>query len=180
MKIHIMGASCSGVTTLGHYLSPRLNIPYFDTDEYFWERSDPPFTIRRNPEQRNEMLYEQFRQHKSWLLGGSILKWELDVEFDLVVFLWLPNHIRMQRLRNRELERYGDIIYKDPERNRLYNEFVNWAAGYDDNTIKGRTLAAHEEWLNKLSCPVLELRGDLSVPERAKKVLDKLNGITYT
>lgn len=174
MKIHIMGASCSGVTSLGLYLSNVCNIPYFDTDEYFWEQSDPPFTVRRDPEKRNEMVYEQLKQQEVWLLGGSVINWQLFVRFDLVVFLWIPGEIRIQRLKERELERYGNIIYTDAERNRQFNEFINWASGYDDNTARGRTLAAHEEWISKLDCPVLELRGDMTIAERADKVLKKI------
>jgi len=174
MKIHIMGASCSGVTSLGLYLSSTLNIPYFDTDEFFWEKSDPPFTIRRDPQQRNEMLCETLQQHDSWFLGGSVINWQLNIAFDLVVFLWLPNNIRIQRLKDRELERYGDVIYNDPARNKQFTEFINWASGYDDKPARGRTLAAHEAWMYNAGYPILELRGDLSIPERAAMVLDKL------
>ncbi|CAC9976206.1 hypothetical protein FLAPXU55_03930 [Flavobacterium panici] len=39
MKIHIFGASESGVTTAGEALSKKLDIPYFDSDTYFWEKT---------------------------------------------------------------------------------------------------------------------------------------------
>ncbi|WP_228410094.1 shikimate kinase [Chryseobacterium viscerum] len=35
MKIHIFGASGSGVTTLGKALSEELNLEYFDSDDFF-------------------------------------------------------------------------------------------------------------------------------------------------
>jgi hypothetical protein len=34
---------------------------------------------------------------------------------------------------------------------------------------------AHEKWLNKINCSVLELRGDLTVEERQRMILDKVN-----
>lgn len=72
----------------------------------------------------------------------------------------------MQRLIAREVERYGDAIYTDPERIGLFDAFKTWAAGYDDNSTKGRTLQVHQNWLKKLNCPVLEITGDTTVEER--------------
>ncbi len=178
MKLHIFGASGSGVTTLGKALSLNLNIPYFDSDEYFWEISNPPFTIRRNPIDRNNLIKAKLKQSESWILGGSIINWGEDVfpEFDLIVFLWIPPAIRILRLKSRELERYGEVILLDGKRKRLHDEFVKWAEDYDNATgISNRTLKAHEEWLSKKTCPILEMRGDLTIEERIKLVIDKLN-----
>ena len=174
MKLHILGASCSGVTTLGQALASHMQIPYFDSDEYFWEKTNPPFTTRRDPALRNQMLMTASGPHDSWIIGGSLLKWDLELDIDLVVFLYIPHEIRMERLKKREFERYGDIIFTDPVRNRQYLDFMNWARGYDDNTTQGRTLAAHEDWLAQLTCPVLEIRGDFSVGERVRLVLENL------
>jgi cytidylate kinase len=41
MKLHILGASGSGVSTLGRELATRLNVPYFDADDFYWEKSYP-------------------------------------------------------------------------------------------------------------------------------------------
>jgi shikimate kinase len=35
MNVHIMGAACAGLTTLGNALAEKLAIPYFDTDHFF-------------------------------------------------------------------------------------------------------------------------------------------------
>lgn len=176
MKINIVGASGSGVTTLGEQLSRELNIPYFDSDYYYWELSDPPFTIRRDPAKRNAMLQQDIAPNKDALLGGSFISWgnEWLTAFDLVVFLWIPPAIRIERLKKRELERYGEIIYTHEERNKLFNGFIDWASGYDSGLARGRTLQAHENWLKKLSCSVLEIRGDESVESRVKLVLQAI------
>lgn len=177
MKLHILGASCSGVTTLGQALASHLQIPYFDSDEYFWEKTNTPFTTRRNPELRNQMLMADINQYESWIIGGSLLKWDLAIDFDLIVFLYIPHEIRMERLRKREMERYGEIIFTDSARNQQYNDFLNWARGYDDNTTQGRTLAAHESWLAEQTSPVLEIRRDCSVEERVALVLERTREI---
>jgi adenylate kinase family enzyme len=169
MKLHIFGASGAGVTTLGTALAKALGIPYFDSDTYFWAPSEPPFTLRRPAAERDAALAQALTTRSSWILGGSAMSWagEWIMQSDLVVFLWLPPDLRLHRLQQRELERYGNVIFTDPIRAGQAQAFLAWAAGYDDNSSGGsRTLANHTEWLSRFSCPVLELRGDLSVAQR--------------
>ncbi|WP_293785180.1 AAA family ATPase [uncultured Pedobacter sp.] len=137
MKIHILGASCAGTTTLGEALSARLNIPYFDTDHFFWEKSAVPYTVKRNPILRNQMLKDELSQTESYIVGGSLVSWgeEWKQMFDLAVFLYLPKEIRMERLVKREVERYGNNIYDDPQRHQLFLEFIDWASKYDDRSF---------------------------------------------
>lgn len=177
MKLHVFGAAGSGVTTLGEALSKKLGIPYFDSDDYFWLKTHPPFTQRRAPIERNELLLKDLQQSKGWILGGSIINWgeDLFLNFDLVVFLYLPKEIRMERVRKREWERYGEVIFENPERQEQYQKFIAWAADYDEASgIAGRTLKAHQLWLEKITFPILEIIGDLSVEERERRVMDKL------
>jgi len=54
--VHIVGASSSGTTTLGAALAERLGGAHLDTDRYFWEPTDPPFTTRREPQARVALM----------------------------------------------------------------------------------------------------------------------------
>ncbi|HEV2483277.1 MAG TPA: shikimate kinase [Puia sp.] len=64
MKIHIFGASGAGVTTLGQALAARLSLPYFDSDDYFWYATDPPFTTTRPAAQRNALILTHIGNEK--------------------------------------------------------------------------------------------------------------------
>lgn len=145
MRIHILGAAGVGKTTLGLALASQLGIPYFDSDDYFWADSDTAFTIKREPEQRNQLLLADMANNPGYIVGGSMVSWGIDWNgmFDLIVFLRLPQDIRMQRLHNRELERYGDSIYTD--RATHYKEFMDWARSYEDETSLRRSLRNHRE-----------------------------------
>ena len=170
-----MGASGSGVTTLGKKLAAMLGLPYFDSDEYFWQESEPPFTIKRAPEQRNDLITADLQKHDHWILGGSVIDWDASFPaFDLIVFLWIPRHIRIERLKKRELEKYGEVILTDPARNKQFIDFINWAKGYDEPTSKGRTLLAHRQWLGTQTCDILEIAEDISVERRAEIVMARL------
>lgn len=177
MKLHIFGASGTGVTTLGRALSEKFSIPYFDSDDYFWQQSDIPFTARRKPFERNALIVRDLGKQSSWILGGSVINWGEGIfpPFDLIVFLWLPAEIRLARLEAREFERYGNIVLEDPHRKSLYQAFMQWAADYDNVTgIANRNIAAHEQWLKRQTDMVIALRGDLTTEERINLIAENL------
>lgn len=178
MKIHIMVASCAGSTTLGRALAELWGYTYFDTDVYFWQPPDIPFTIKRTFEDRNQLLKGDLQKHQNIIVGGSLINWGEDWQtfFDLVVFLYIPQDIRLQRLKERELARYGAALTRDVQIGENYRKYLVWAAGYDNGTT-GRNLKAHQNWLKLLPCKTMEILGDTSVHERIGLIADKLNRI---
>lgn len=178
MKIHIMGASCAGSTTLGNALAGKLGYTYLDTDAYYFVPSELPFSVKREPAERIAMMKKDFDANDNVIVGGSLVSWGDDwhTKFHLIVFLYVPHDVRMQRLHARELERYGDKIFTDPYRAAQYKRFTTWANGYDDNSTDGRNLSVHQLWLSRVNCPVLKIEGDTSVGERMRMVLEKITG----
>jgi hypothetical protein len=70
-RIHILGASGSGTTTLGHALAARLQCPHFDTDAYFWYQ----LTLHHRPYRIGQRGHGRLPSphDKSALLAISIL-----------------------------------------------------------------------------------------------------------
>ena len=111
-RLHILGASGSGTTTLGRALAARLQCPHFDADDYFWVPTDPPYTHKRERTERQRLLMDDLTAHDSWVLSGSLCGWGgvAITLFELVVFLVIPQDIRMARLHRREHARFGERI----------------------------------------------------------------------
>ncbi len=176
MKIHLFGASGSGVTTTGEALAEATGCPYFDSDAYYWLPSEPPFRYRRPAEERNRMIISDLGRHPDWIFGGSVVSWGdfWRDAFDLAVFLWIPPEVRMARLQRREYERYGEVIYRDPDRKAQYDAFLAWATRYDDPGFTRRSRAVHAQWMTTLACPVLRLEGDLSVADRVDRIRQEI------
>jgi adenylate kinase family enzyme len=177
MKIHLFGASGSGVTTTGLALASYLRFTYVDSDAYFWLPTQPPFTQRRPAAERNALIAADLALHQNWVLGGSVIHWGQEVfpSFDLIVFLYLPASIRLQRLRQRELQRYGNIIYTHPERKKQFDDFMAWCADYDYCTgLANRNIKAHRQWLSQQHAPVLLIEGDYTVEERLNRILQAI------
>ena len=175
-RIHILGASGSGTTTLGRAVAARLQCPHFDTDDYFWLPTDPPFTHERERTARQHLLMEALTAHASWVLSGSLCGWG-DVAIpllELVVFLWIPQHRRMERLRQREHERYGTRITPDGDMYASSQAFLTWAASYDAGDMHIRSRQLHEQWLGTLPSPILYFEGEYTIEEQLAILLAEL------
>jgi adenylate kinase family enzyme len=167
-RIHITGASGAGVTSLGRALADALAIPHHDTDDYFWQPTVPPYRDKREIPERLRLMREVFLPRADWVLSGSLENWGDPIvsHFDLVVFLYTPWEIRLQRLRAREARHFGaDAVAPGGWRHQETEEFIEWASHYDVGDREGRSLAKQEAWLATLSCPVLRFDGSRPLPE---------------
>jgi len=161
-RVHILGAAGSGTTTLGRALAEHCTCPHFDTDDYFWLPSDPPFQHVRSRPERQALLEADLVQHRQWVLSGSLCGWgDMCIPlFEVVVFLWVPSTVRLARLAERERSRFGEAALA-PGRvmSTHHTKFIAWAAAYDDGGLEMRSRQLHEQWLRSLLCPILRLEG---------------------
>ena len=174
-RIHIVGASGSGTTSLAAAIASRYGHRHLDTDDFYWRRTDPPYRDVRPREERLASLHAALREAKRWILSGSLCGWgdPLIPEFELVVFLFVPTPVRLTRLHAREIERYGrHAIAPGGALREAHLEFLEWAGRYDTGGPETRSRAMHEAWLAGLPCSVVRLGGDLRVSEQLARLLD--------
>jgi len=149
MFIHITGASGSGTSTLGAALAAELGCAFLEADDFFWLPTEPPFHARRPEAERRSLLLAAMAQSGSAVVSGSVSGWGAEIEngFDHIVFLYVDSALRLERLRVRELQRFGKV---NPA-------FLTWAApGFGLLAVR--------------NCPVLVLEGDLSTQERLARI----------
>lgn len=173
-RIHTTGASGAGTTTLAKAISDRFGHRHIDTDYYFWLPTDPPYTRKRPREERITLLRSSLGAVDSWVLSGSLCGWgdELIPQFELVVYLLTSTAIRLERLRSREVERYGvGATSPGGARHDLSEAFLQWASQYDDGGLDVRSRALHEAWLEEVPCPVVRLAGDQPVSDQISALL---------
>ena len=161
-RIHLTGASGSGVTSLGRALAAALAIPHHDTDDYFWLPTPVPYRQQRPVGDRIRLMREMFLDRPQWVLSGCLTTWGAEIadRFDAVVFVTAPTGIRIERLRQREASRFGDdAIAPGGWHHHEAEEFFAWAERYDDDTFDGRSRRRHQQWLGRLGCAVTHVDG---------------------
>jgi adenylate kinase family enzyme len=170
--IHILGASGSGTSTLGQALERAYDYKWLDTDDYFWLPTDPPYTQSRPREERLSLLKADMAKFPKCVISGSLGIWgdELIPQMDLVVWVDTPTDVRVERLRKREYERYGNRILEGGDMSAIHDEFMDWASAYEINQPPERGRALHEAWISKVSCPVIRLDGARPVADLLREL----------
>ncbi|MHB1483345.1 MAG: AAA family ATPase [Saccharofermentanales bacterium] len=159
--IHILGASGSGTTTLRKIINYKFGYTHLDTDDYFWMPTDPPFTTKRLPEERQKLLKDDMGKSDKKVISGSLCGWG-DIfipDFDLVVYVETPSDERIQRLEKREYERFGDRILLGGDMYDNHREFIEWAKTYDNAGLDSRSRTLHIEWMKIFKCPIVIIDG---------------------
>lgn len=171
-----MGASGAGVTTLGRAVADALGTPHHDMDDYFWLPTVPPYREVRPAADRVRLMREMFLPRMDWVLSGALDGWggEIAVYFDAAVFLATPTDVRLARLLEREIRRYGAAaVAPGGWRHMETGKFLEWAGHYDDDdgSCSGRSRERHETWLAGLSCSVLRVDGGRCVADLVAEVV---------
>jgi adenylate kinase family enzyme len=161
-RIHVMGASGAGVTTLGRALADRLALPHHDSDDYLWLPTVPPYRQLREIPERLRLMREMFLPRLDWVLSGAVAGWgdEIIPLLDLVVFVVTPGELRLERLRAREATHFGaGAVAPGGWRHEETEAFIEWASHYESGDREGRSLVGQEAWVAGLPCPVVRVDG---------------------
>ena len=175
--IYIYGASGSGTSTLGRYISKNLGYFFLDTDDYFWEPTDPPYTAKRCPSTRIKLMREDIERYDNSVISGSLMGWgdELIPFFTLAIRVETATNIRLERLKAREREKFGSRIDIGGDMYDNHTRFINWAASYDNGGMDMRSKIKHDAWEKQLTCPFILLDGSLPVRENFELIKKHIN-----
>jgi adenylate kinase family enzyme len=173
--IHITGASGSGTTTLGQTIAQKQGHGHLDTDDFFWEPTDPPYTAIRPSAERLRLLHAALDSmgpggegaqgsQGRWVLSGSLDGWgdPLILTLDLVVWLTVPQDVRVKRLLSRERAEFGVRLDAGGDMEKNHEDFIEWAKQYDSAGMEQRSFVRQTEWTARLPCPCIRVDGDQS------------------
>ncbi|MDJ0333052.1 AAA family ATPase [Planococcus sp. S3-L1] len=172
MKVQIIGGSGTGKSTLGKFISEKEKVKWIDTDNYLWK--DHSFTETFSIEERKKMYEKDIGTHKEYVVSGSIFSW-CPAGFsnrDLLVFLFLDEKDRMNRLHRRETDR--NSRFWQNEKGEDTNDFLEWCKTYltakDSNMLF--TYADYAYQMEVSKSPILKLDGSLSLEELYAEILN--------
>ncbi|MBV8538237.1 MAG: hypothetical protein JO128_21750 [Alphaproteobacteria bacterium] len=173
-RIHIFGASGSGVTTLGRALADAFSIPHHDSDDFLWRPTKPPYRELRPVADRLRLMREMFLDRSDWVLSGTLVGWGEPVVsfFDLAVFVETPTDVRLARLREREARRFGAAaVSPGGWRHAETEDFIDWSSHYEDGTREGGcSRPRHETFLAALTCQTVRVDGREPVGALVRRV----------
>ena len=173
--IILFGAPGVGDTTLGRALAEQLALPHFDLDDYHWRwDTEIPYTIFRLREERAEHIMRDIAGHLHFVMSGSMwsIRERFNSLFELAVFITAPAEVRAERLRARELARWGSRVLPGGDiyqaHDHFHRDYFTIARQYEAGGQP--CLAQHEQWAAELPCPVLRVDGTKPVAENAVRI----------
>jgi len=175
-RIFIFGGSGSGTTSIGKAVCDELGYMHFDSDNYLWLPTDEPYTVIRSAEEYIDLMGKDLSNNEKWVLSGHVSHGLGDVYlplYELVAFIYVPHDIRMERIKKREHERYGDEIFIGGSRYELSEKFFDYCVEYDTGAGR-RSLKEHEKWLASIESPVLRITND-SFEKSVRTLLEAIN-----
>lgn len=174
--IIVFGASGSGTTTIGRELAKLIGFSHLDADDFFWQETDVPFTVKRPRKERISKLLDAIKASHGFVISGSVCGWDEPVIplLDLAVYVTTQTEVRIDRLYKREYERFGSRILEGGDMYANHRDFVEWAATYDTAGTDQRSHALHEEWITGLSCPVIRVDGGEDYRKTAELIARQL------
>ncbi len=117
------------------------------------------------------------------MLSGALCGWG-DVfvpKFETVVYLWLPVEVRLARIREREMRRYGvERLAPGGDLNMVFEKFLRWAAAYDTDNENIRSRASELRWLQQLTCPVLKIEEEMPLEKSVEFILKNFSPLHPT
>ncbi len=163
--IHLFGASGSGTSTIGRFICDKLGYDFMDTDDYFWEATNPPYQVKRGVADRVALMRSDIARTDNAVISGSLVDWGdvLIPLFTLAIRVETDTAIRMERLKRREREHFGSRIDIGGDMYETHRKFMDWAASYDSGDLNRRSKLKHDTWQKKLPCRVILLDGSLPV-----------------
>ena len=166
--ICICGLNGSGKTTLGAALAEKLGFKHMDVEDYYFTRTDNPYASARPRDEVEVLLLEDIKQNPCFVFSAvnGNMNSEINSCYDLVVYLEVPQEIRMKRIRQRAFDKFGDRVLPGGDMYEQEEKFFEFAEKRSPEKI--------EEWLQTLKCRVVKLDGSKPIEDNIKVLIDLL------
>lgn len=161
-KVLVFGAAGSGSSTIAKAIAHHYGHHLIEVDEALFMPTDPPFSVRRSLEEVRQIVLDSWHQAEAVVVSGSIVGWgdELKNAFDLIVFVHVDVNVRIERIKKREVKRFGSRVLEGGDMHRQHLEFLEWVRQYESGGPEIRSLKQHQRWLKDVSAPVVEITED--------------------
>ena len=166
--ICVCGLNGSGKTTLGAALAEKLGFKHMDVENYYFTRTDNPYASARTREEVEVLLLEDIKQNPCFVFSAvnGNMNQEINSRYDLVVYLEVPQEIRMKRIRQRAFDKFGDRVLPGGDMYEQEEKFFAFA--------KKRTPEKIESWLDTLLCKVLYLDGTNDIEDNVGRIIAEM------
>lgn len=127
-RIHVIGNSCSGKSTLGQQLAVRFGIPFVELDALNWE-PDWAGLNETDPEELERKIRDS-TSGEAWVVAGSYESFSKRVfwpQVQTIIWLDFPMHILILRMIKRSWRRWrsAELLWGNNQE-RFWQQLMIW------------------------------------------------------
>ena len=170
MGILICGLNGSGKSTLGRMLAESLDYSFIDCEDFFFTKDDPTYeySCPRGKQEVISLLEERIRKNKCFVFAA--IRGDYGEEFlsalEYAVVINVPREVRLQRVYERSLRKFGERMLEGGDLYDRENEFFE--------VVKARPEDFVTEWISQIECPVIHIDGTRPLKENLAYLLSVL------
>ena len=165
--IIVCGLNGTGKSTLGKALAEELGHHFIDSEDIYFPRAEA-YASPRTREEAEAVLRGEIQAHPDFVL--STVKMEHGESFypffRWAVLIHVPRDIRLERVRNRSLQKFGSRMLPGGDLYEQEEKFFEFVKSRPENTV--------EEWIQSLKCPIIRIDGTKSIEENVDFIIEQL------
>jgi len=169
--ILVCGLNGAGKSTLGRALAQQCGLRFIDNEDLYFPKNDPAYlyAAQRSRQEVEQLLLEEMNASKKGFVFTSVKgdygQAALD-RFSCVVWVRIPRELRLERVRNRSFQKFGNRMLPGGDLHEQEEQFFSFVQARPENLV--------EEWLRTVSLPVIPVDGTKPVEENTAYILDQL------
>ncbi|MCK8060726.1 MULTISPECIES: AAA family ATPase [unclassified Fusibacter] len=162
--IVVFGLNGSGKSTLGRAVANALEYKFMDIEDYVFLESEIPYTKQRSREEYLRLMQNDIREHDKFVLSAVKGDFgdEISSAYRLGVFIDVPYDIRIERVEQRMISKFGDRVKFGGDMYESEVQFLDF--------VKTRNVLSVEMWSETLECPIIRVDGTKEILDNVKLI----------
>lgn len=170
MGIIVCGLNGSGKSTLGKALAEKLDFHFIDNEDLYFPKANPNYVYSspRTREEVENLLFSEIKAHENFVFASVKGDYGEHIYpfFQYAVLIDVSKDIRIQRVRNRSFQKFGNRMLMGGDLYEQEEKFFELVKSRPENTV--------EEWIQSLKCPIIRIDGTKSIEENVDFIIEQL------
>ena len=168
--IIVCGLNGAGKSTLGRALASALHLHFIDKEDLVFPDgyASGYYAAPRSRAEAEAVLAQEIAAYPNFVFASvrGNCRPDIAAAFTHAVWVQAPKALRMQRVRMRSFEKFGDRMLPGGDLYAQEEAFFRLA--------ESRTDADMAAWVQSLSCPVIRVDGEKPLPDKVAEVVAAL------
>ena len=168
--ISMRGLNGSGKGALGKSLADKLDFHFVDIEDLYFPKmnSSYVYSSSRTHAEVEKLLFDEIKAHENFVFAsvkGDFGK-HIYPFFQYAVLIDVPKDIRIQRVKNRSFQKFGNRMLIGGDLYEQEEKFFEFVKSRPENTV--------EEWIQSLKCPIIRIDGTKPIEENVYFIIKQL------